>query len=667
MISLENLNDRELEQVLADAWLGIYVNEHTLFNPLDRIPEEFLDKPHVYIMWLMSQPEYFSFLCKEILNVQIYPLQAVILQELWNRKFPMLIGSRGLGKSFILALYALLRMLLLPGRKIVAVGAGFRQSRLIWEYMGNIWKNAPVLKDLMGGDVKKFGPKREIDMCRFEFNNGSIMTALPIGDGQKIRGLRANDIIADEFASMVLEVFETVIAGFGVVTATPIDNIRRRARQDLARRLGKIIHIEKNLFQDNQIVLSGTAYYEFNHFADYWKKWKAIIHSKGDVEKLEKIFKGDIPTNFDWRDYSVIRVPFELVPKGFMDEAMVARSKATVHAGIYEMEYGAVFSKDSTGFFKRSLIESCVPSITNPITIDEVDIKPSPLLSGNRKKEYIMAIDPASEQDNFAVTILELNERYRSIAYVWTINNKEHKELLKDGIVNENDFYSFCCMKIRELCRKFNIIRIMVDSGGGGYAIREGLHDKNRIPEGEEPFWEVIDYEDPKDSDSQKGRHIIEIVEFSDNKWVRDANHGLRKDFEDKVLLFPYFDTLSIGLAEIKDDHQLRTYDTLQDCYLEIEELKNELCTIIMTQTPTGKDKWDTPELKLPGGKKGRLRKDRYSALLMANMGARMIPQRTVNMIDTEVGGFAAGIKNSQGDEYSGPDWFIKAMKGLYD
>ena len=55
-----------------------------------------------------------------------------------------------------------------------------------------------------------------------------------------------------------------------------------------------------------------------------------------------------------------MRIPYELLPEGFMDASQVARSKATVHAGIYQMEFGACFTRDSEGFFKRSLIESCV-------------------------------------------------------------------------------------------------------------------------------------------------------------------------------------------------------------------------------------------------------------------------------------------------------------------
>lgn len=58
---------------------------------------------------------------------------------------------------------------------------------------------------------------------------------------------------------------------------------------------------------------------------------------------------------------------------------------------------------------------------------------------------------------------------------------------------------------------------------------------------------------------------------------------------------------------------------------MEIEELKNELSMIVMTQTGTGRERWDTPEVKVAAGKKRRLRKDRYSSLIMANMSARQM------------------------------------------
>ena len=57
-----------------------------------------------------------------------------------------------------------------------------------------------------------------------------------------------------------------------------------------------------------------------------------------------------------------------------MDDKQVARAKATIHTGIYNMEYAACFTKDSDGLFKRSLIESCVVNEDNPVVINDKPI-----------------------------------------------------------------------------------------------------------------------------------------------------------------------------------------------------------------------------------------------------------------------------------------------------
>jgi hypothetical protein len=103
----------------------------------------------------------------------------------------MLCGSRGLGKTFILSLYSMVRAFLMPGRKIVIVGAAFRQSKFLFDYMKGIWQKAPVLRDLCESSD---GPKASVDRCLFNIN-GSVITCLPLGNGDKIRGQRANDIV----------------------------------------------------------------------------------------------------------------------------------------------------------------------------------------------------------------------------------------------------------------------------------------------------------------------------------------------------------------------------------------------------------------------------------------------------------------------------------------
>jgi hypothetical protein len=663
MISNEN------NLVFDDAWLGL--GDLSILsvsdNPMIHRQEIDIENPDLHLIKLLIDPKYFGITCKLLFNIELHPIQIAILQEFWIRSFPMFIASRGFGKSFIMALYCILRMMFKPGTKIVVVGAAFRQSKILFEYMENIWRNSPILRSIFSGNDD--GPRRDVDRCTLRLGE-SWTVAIPMGDGSKIRGLRAHVIIADEFASISPDIYETVVSGFAAVSATPIQNVKEEAKKQAM--------IDAGLWNDdleilntkmgNQAIISGTADYDFKHFASYWKRYKAIIESKGDQQKLGEIFKGDVPDNFNWRDYSIIRMPYELIPKGFMDDKQVSRAKATIHIGIYNMEYAACFVKDSEGFFRRSLIESCVVNNTN-IIVNEKALSFNATITGDPNKQYVFGIDPASEQDNFSIIVIELNPINNRIVYCWTTNRSNFKERIKAGLTKDYDFYGFCARKIRSLMKTFNPIKIGIDAQGGGVAIEEALHDPDKLEPGEQLIWPVIDYDKSKDTDSQQGLHILELIQFAKADWTSQANHGLRKDFEDKTLLFPYFDNLTLALAMDQDNTDIFTddlnplYDNLSECILEIEELKNELTTIVMTQTSTGpnaRDRWDTPETKLPGGRKGRMRKDRYSSLLIANMIARQI-NRTLKPIDYDVIGSNAkdAVNNNKGNLYKGPEWFI--------
>ena len=653
---------------IEEAWLGLDDVGVELFNPMSFLrPSD--DDFHLRLAYLMTRPEYLSFVANKILNIQLLPLQSLILNELWERKFPMLIATRGGGKSFILSLYSVLRALILPKRKIVVVGAAFRQSKVIFEYMETIWRNSPMLRDICDSDS---GPRRDTDRCVLRLNDSTI-TCLPLGDGQKIRGQRANDIIADEFASIPREIFENVVAGFAAVSSDPVENVKKFAAQKKAKNYGiELITENQESKKDNQIIISGTAFYDFNHFATYWKKWKSIVKSKGELNKLKEVFNGEEPPDgFDWTQYSIVRVPYELFPKGFMDSDQVARSKATVHAGIYQMEFGCCFTRDSQGFFKRSLIESCVLSQNNIINNNKGEsIHFEAALIGDPNKKYIFGVDPASEVDNFSIVVLEINPDHRRIVHCWTTTRSEHKERVKKGYSSETDFYSYCARKIRDLMSLFPCVHIAIDAQGGGVAVMESLHDADKLRAGELPIWPTIDDNKPKDTDGERGLHILEMCQFAKHDWLAEANHGMRKDFEDKVLLFPFFDSISLGLSSTEDMLKNRMYDTLEECILEIEEVKDELSMIQMTQTSNGRDRWDTPEVIVGTGRKKKMRKDRYSALLMANMAARILQRTPEQEAYNFYGGFAHGIpernENADTKPYSGPSWFSDHMKNVY-
>ena len=560
-----------------------------------------------------------------------------------------------------------------------------------FEYMKDI--NDPILENLKEISSKDIYYDRIV-----EITDGECVTYdMHVPDGNeycvngffshnsKIRGQRANYLIADEFNSISTEIFEVVVSGFASVSANPIEKIKASSRIKAMRRIGMDEAAdEEEAFQNklsNQTILSGTCGWGFEPFARYWQNYCNIINSRGQKDKLEEIFNGEIPPKFNWKDYSVIRIPVDMLPDGFMDEKHISKAKATYHSAIYNKEYGALFPTDSNGFFKRSLIESCVVG-NNQRPISQVScglVDFGAALIGNPTRKYVMGIDPAAQQDNLAIVILECWPDHRRIVYCWTTNLKRFKDKVKKGLTKEQDYYRYAAKKIRDLCRFFNCERIAIDSQGGAISIMEALQDTTWLVEGEKRMLPIIEEGKDKPTDNMAGLHIIEPINFALQTWVAEANHGMRKDFEDKALLFPRFDSVALGLAVEEDEIKGRKigeeegiYDTLENCVDDIEELKDELSTIVHTQTlNSGRDHWSTPEIKT-NGKKGRLRKDRYSALLMANMIGRQLQNIPTKVEFGILGGFVhelvkeAGSGKRKKSTHQNPAWYDEQTGGRY-
>ena len=659
-------NKKNYEEFLSNYWLSL--GDTSQIQTANSIGNHELwkDNPNLALMDLMRQPDNFGYTCKILFNLTLHPFQVLALKLLWKYPFVAFIASRGGGKSFLFAVYCLLKCLFCPGTKIILTGASFRQAKIIFSNAETIWKNAEMLQDILSYD-KSNKPTHDTDMYQFRIFDSSIV-AIPTGDGSRIRGQRCTCLLADEFNSQDVNIYQEIMQGFGAVSSNPMDKIIEQGKLRAMLELGDItqeIYDDKVLkAPSNQQIIGGTCGYTFQPLYKYWKKFHDIIMSKGDKSKLEQIFERQIPEGFDWRDYAIIRLPYNILPKGYMDDKIVGQAKATTHVGIFDSEYGAVFQSDSMGFFRRTLIEQCVCRNTNPPVS-----KPScgivefcATLRGEKDVKHVMGIDPAAEQDNFAIIIIAVHPDHRRIKYCWTVNKETHKAKLKYGLTKEHDYYRFCARKIRDLKRAFNIEWIAMDAQGGGLAISETLGDPNSLEPGEAPIYPIIEEDIDKTTDNLPGEHILHMIQFSKAQWVYDANHGLRKDMETCELMFPLKDSLAFGLAreedkifkriKISDDDPdaENLCDTLENCLLEIEELKNELVLIEHSKTDSGRDKWDTPQVKGVGSKKGRLRKDRYSALLMANMIGRSFIARLMKEEYQDWGNSAQElVKSKQG------------------
>lgn len=642
-------------------WLELDKIPTDIVNPLDNPDFLLSPDPVKSTVQLMLNEDYLHFVAKTVLNVELFPFQCAILKTMWTHQLPMLVATRGGSKTTMLGIYSLLRMILTPGCKIVAAGSAFRQSKQIFDYMVGIWEKAPVLRDIAGSG-KGCGPRRDIDRVEFKIGD-SLWTGIPIGQGEKIRGMRANIVIVDEKASIPEAIFNIVIQGFGAVSMDLVDKVKTMATINKLKQLGMWtdemqLQYESD-YRGNQIVLAGTAFYSFNHFYKDFIKWRSIILSKGDPQKLNEIIDSSdvISKGFNWKDYAIIRLPYTELPEGFLDQTILAQAKGTQSTGQFMMEFCATFATDTKGFFRRSVLEAA--TTTKSISVDGDSVQFTAQRQGDSGYTYVMGIDPAADQDNAAIVLIELHKSHRRIVYCWTVNKKIFNKLKKSGQASEDNYYQYIAKKVRSLMSVFNVERIVIDKNGGGTAIVEMLGEKTGLDVGEHPIYPLISEDGNLWTDQEEGIHIIEFI--APNTEINSAaNHGMLKDFQERRLLFPAFDTVEVAKAFELDSINHLEFDTYEDLIEEIEELKNEITTIVCTPTTKlGLEHFDTPEIKTENNKKGRLRKDRYSALLYANYYARnkdFTQPMTVKY--KAVGGNKDSFKTGEGKQkgmYTGP------------
>lgn len=622
------------------------------------------------LVQLCRDPNYIHFVCKYILNIDLLPFQLAVLQTLWTKSLPIFIGSRGCSKSFMLAVYALLRMILQQGCKVAVVGASLRQSMVIFNYIQQIYENAPILRDICGFQ----GPKRDLHIAYFEIGT-SRAVFLPLGNGDKIRGQRANVIICDEFSSISKEVFETVVRGFAAVKSEGVyHHVKKAAKDKALKQLNKqsteikevkdsVVKISTSL-ANNQIILSGTPSYQFNHFYQYYSYYRAIILSGGNKEILKKEFPDvKLSNNVNAEDYAIIRLPWDVVPEGMMDASILTQGQATMDPTIFSLEYAACFAADSEGFYLASSIKEATCPLKDS-TGEEILFGAK--LVGDKDKIYVLGIDPASEDDNFTMNVIEVNPTYRAVVYQFAINRKGFEELKRDplvkGLGDINDYNTFCVKHIRDICRRFNIKLICMDSGGGGVSIRESLKDSSKLLDVHDEL--ILDPEDEY-SRGLKGKQILNTIEFSKYEWRQQAHHGLRIDILHKKLLFPFYDAAAVEIASLDNKSVGLGVDRLDDCYIEIEQCKQETTLIRHSQTTTGKETWDVPKIIGLDAEeiKKTLKKDRFTSLLLANWAARLVEEELEYAGIKFTGGSVQGL--SQEEESFGTAFVGKGAKKM--
>lgn len=444
----------------------------------------------------------------------------------------MAIMCRGSGKTFINAVFACLKALLYPGHRVGLLAPTFRQSKFMFDECDKLYNRSPIMQ---AACERK--PTSASDNCYIRFKavgtkNPSMIQAIPLGDGTKIRGSRFFTILCDEFPHIPEEIFNMVIRPMAATVADPMENVEKVARQD--EMLEKGLMTQEEIDEDtvtNQIIITSSGYFTFNHMYKLYCAYKAEME-KGNGK------------------YAVYRVPFTLLPKGFLDQKSVEAAQREMSSLEFRMEYEAAFIPDTDAFYKASLLEAC--SNTGFST----------RVAGEVGKSYCLGVDPARSEDSFAICVTELGAPAKVVhaVEIQKMPFPKMAELLED------------------LCDAFNVQSIYMDAGGGGLAIKDILAENNRGHRAGPIL-------DPDDEVHQlkPGRHILTMCNFG-TEFISDSNFAALRLLEHRDLLFP-----SIPRDNVPSAAQEESWTTIQ-------AMKQQMQMIEISETPTGKTHFDVPK-----------------------------------------------------------------------
>jgi hypothetical protein len=480
--------------------------------------------------------------------------------------------------TFVLGAFACLSAMLYPGQKVGLLAPSFRQSKFIFAEVEKIWSKAPILQEATTGR-----PTKASDKCYLNFKTSgrsppSVIEAIPLGDGGLIRGARYFVILADEFAQIPSEIFNTVITPMGATTLDPMENVRKRELQ--AKLIEKGIDISTlEEPETNKIIMTSSAYYQFNHMYNQLQTYKRHI---------QEGIKG----------YAVNTVSYRSMPPGFLSENNIREAQSNSTKDQFMMEYEAIWLSDSSGIFKASLVENCTKDSSFTVK-----------LKGDTGKEYVLGVDPARTKDGFTICVIELDRPNKVVAAY---------EYYKQDFPKMSQI-------IMDVCDKFNVIRIHMDAGGGGLAIKDLLEEHARFG-----ARVILDMDDEKNK-NREGRKILKLANFGP-RFISEMNYHALNLMEKGALHFPKPPQLfNINASQLEDHEEI---------FGNIQKTKEQLVTIEVRENASGGAKFDLPEGS--GDGHGKQKKDLYTAFVLAAKAAY-----DLNMPSEDTSFFQGGIVES--------------------
>jgi Helicase len=404
-------------------------NKNKGFRKQQTKSERLMEGVGVWTSFYRSNPHRFV---KEYLGINLKLFQIILLYAMNFNHYFMYLASRGQGKSFLSAIYCIVRATLYPETKIIVASGTKSQSREIIEKIDDLRKNSPNLqREIL--DIKTGSNDPKVD-----FHNGSWIKVVAANDNA--RSKRANLILVDEFRMVDLSVITKVLRKFLAAPRSPkyLENPKYK-------------HLKE---RNKEIYLSSC-----------WLK------SHWSYERMVTYFN----SMMEGKKYFVCHLPYQLaIKEGLLMEEQVRDEMSEKDfdpiAWLMEME-ALWFGESEKAFFKfddlqknRKLGKAYYPKEISDLINDKSILLPKKEKGEIRLVSADIATMSGNQNDASAFFISRL---------IPTNNGFERQVVYSESI--EGGHTGVQAMRIRQLFYDFDCDYIVLDTQNAGIGVYDQL------------------------------------------------------------------------------------------------------------------------------------------------------------------------------------------------
>lgn len=265
---------------------------------------------------------------KDFLGLDLKIFQKILVYAMMMYDYFMYIAARGIGKTYIVAIYSVIRCILYPGTKIIAVSATFKQGK---EIVLKITDDLMHRSSLLRNEISKVSTG--INDCGVWFKNGSWIQVRVASENS--RGARSNIVIVDESRMVSQKIVDTVIRPMNAAPRSP----------------GYLNKPEyAHLQEQNKEMYMSSAWYKAS---ELYEKFKAYVANFLDDKR--KYFICDLPYQLAIKEGILLResIENEMSEQTFSDISFMMEREGK----FYGSSEDALFNFNTLND-RRTLVES---------------------------------------------------------------------------------------------------------------------------------------------------------------------------------------------------------------------------------------------------------------------------------------------------------------------